>query len=398
MSRWYEYDDDLFAEDLYSDEDFAFEKMTGERLAWKDSKPVGHGSSGNRPSSSRKDKLNNPSGSCSFPHQVGGVGSGDGTCYQKHQQHGQANAGKNGSPERAKYMKEYRKKYYDTKAQKPKNGMGSRSTVPRPFGQTHQRGGGDKKASLRNQLCLERLKLLKLAYDYPQVRSEVRGLIEKTARAHRVKPNRKLKNPRKQNCRSFKRWNQWSNQAHQDYIKELIENKGKVDGECYNIHSDYGQWGGKSTGKDKAYQKWYNENVRNYDSDGNDLGPSKGKKDRSKSNREKMWRKIPYSKKILTEQMKVYIQENKDSIPADVLKYWGVDDKKKTQDDLSGGGRRRRRRDTETQTQSKPQPQKKDTQTQTQKKETQTQKKETQTDSKPQSSGRLRGRSRKIDL
>ena len=90
MSRWYEDDDEVFGEDLYSDEDFAFEKITGERLAWKDE----HGSSGNRPSSSRKDKLNNPSGSCSFPHQVGGVGSGDGTCYQKHQQHGQANAGK----------------------------------------------------------------------------------------------------------------------------------------------------------------------------------------------------------------------------------------------------------------------------------------------------------------
>ena len=382
MSRWYDYDDDLFAEDLYSDEDFAFEKMTGERLAWKDGKPVGHGSSGNRPSSTRKDKLNNPSGSCSFPHQVGGVGSGDGTCYQKHQQHGQANAGKNGSPQRAEYMKEYRKKYYDSKAQKPKNGMGSRSTVPKPFGQKHQRGGGDKKASLRKELSLERLKLLKLAYDYPQVRGEVRGLIEKTARAHRKDNKRNLKNPKKQNCDAFIRWNQWSNESHQDYIKELIENKGKVDGECYNIHSDYGQWGGKSTGKDKAYQQWYNDNVRNRDSDGEYVGPSRGKKDRSKANREKMWRKIPYSKKILTEQMKIYIQNNKDSIPADVLKHWGVEDKTKTRGDLSGG-RRRRRRDTAPQSQSQSQ-----TQSQTQSKpQSQPQ---SQSQSQPQSQSRAK--------
>ena len=30
-------------------------------------------------------------------------------------------------------MREYRKKYYDSQAQKPKDGMSSRSTVPKPL-------------------------------------------------------------------------------------------------------------------------------------------------------------------------------------------------------------------------------------------------------------------------
>ena len=55
--------------------------------------------------------------------------------------------------------------------------------------------------------------------------------------------------------------------------------------------------GAENAGKDKAYQQWYNENVRNRDSDGEYTGPSRGTKDRSKSNREKMWRKIPHSKR-----------------------------------------------------------------------------------------------------
>lgn len=355
MNRWYDFEDDLFAEDVYSEEDFAFEKMTGERLAWKDSKPVGHGSSGNRPSSSRKDKLQNPSGSCSFPHQVGGIGSGDGTCYQKHQEHGSANAGKNGSPERAKYMKEYRKKYYDSKAQKPKNGKGSRSTVPRPFGKTHERGGGDKKASLRNQLSAERLSLLKLAYENPQIRREVRDILNiRVAREHRKSLTRELKNPRKQNCDSFMKFKDWTEDSWNDYMEELIKNDGDVFGECYNTHSDYGQWGGKSTGKDKAYQKWYNENVRNYEG-GEYKGPKKGKNRTRNNRRDDMWRRFDPDKKKLKTFLKKYVTENQDKVPKKLLEMYGLGDKvestKKRRGERGRGGLGKGKKDQKPQTQ-----------------------------------------------
>ena len=95
----------MLAEFHHAEDDVAFEKMSDELLAYKSD----HGSSGNRPKTRRKTKLKNPSGSCTTPHEVGGVGSGDGTCYQKHHEHGTANAGTNGSTERAEYMKKYRK-------------------------------------------------------------------------------------------------------------------------------------------------------------------------------------------------------------------------------------------------------------------------------------------------
>lgn len=363
MNRWYDFEDDLFAEDVYSEEDFAFEKMTGERLSYKSD----HGSSGNRPSSSRKDKLQNPSGSCSFPHQVGGIGSGDGTCYQKHQEHGSANAGKNGSPERAKYMKEYRKKYYDSKAQKPKNGKGSRSTVPRPFGKTHERGGGDKKASLRNQLGAERLSLLKLAYENPQIRGEVRDILNiRVAREHRKSLTRKLKNPRKQNCDSFMKFKDWTEDSWNDYMEELIKNDGDVFGECYNTHSDYGQWGGKSTGKDKAYQKWYNENVRNYEG-GEYKGPKKGKNRTRNNRRDDMWRRFDPEKKGLKKFLKKYVTENQDKVPKKLLEMYGLGDKVESTEKRRGergrGGLGKGKKD------QKPQPQ----QTQSQSQQTQSQ-------------------------
>ena len=338
MNRWYDFEDDLFAEDVYSEEDFAFEKMTGERLAWKDEKPVGHGSSGNRPSSSRKDKLQNPSGSCSFPHQVGGICSGDGTCYQKHQEHGSANAGKNGSPERAKYMKEYRKKYYDSKAKKPKNGKGSRSTVPRPFGKTHERGGGDKKASLRNQLGAERLSLLKLAYENPQIRGEVRDILNIRV-AHRRKSQRNLKNPRKQNCQPFLTFKKWEVEDWHSYMEEMFKNDGDVFGQCYNTHNDYGTMGGKKN--EKAYQKWYNENVRQYDADGEYTGPKKGK-NRSKTNRrDKMWRKFDKDKKGLKRFMYEFAKENPDKVPEKVREMYGLGGSKPQEIGKNRGGRGR---------------------------------------------------------
>ena len=289
--------------------------------------------------------LKNPSGSCTTPHEEGGKGSGDGTCYQKHREYnapgvsgGLPRAGENGSEERAEYMRKYRKtkgvrktksgdvpSTYRGKPVNPnENGKWDREngavdgvstprkdTVPRPFGNTHNRGS-EKSASEIHRLALElelleeRSKLLRVASEHPHLRGEVMSILKQAFR-HPYKKNVKsqtfttslgatksykktqnLLNPRTSlNC--LKQWKYWSEKDWEDYVKELWKGNDEVHGQCYQIHNDYGDWNGNSTGSSKAYQKWYNENVRQYGAKKTDYkGPKSSGKKRTKENRKEL--------------------------------------------------------------------------------------------------------------
>lgn len=289
--------------------------------------------------------LKNPSGSCTTPHEEGGKGSGDGTCYQKHREYnapgvsgGLPRAGENGSEERAEYMRKYRKtkgvrktksgdvpSTYRGKPVNPnENGKWDREngavdgvstprkdTVPRPFGNTHNRGS-EKSASEIHRLALElelleeRSKLLRVASEHPHLRGEVMSILKQAFR-HPYKKNVKsqtfttslgatksykktqnLLNPRTSlNC--LKQWKDWSEKDWEDYAKELWKGNDEVHGQCYQIHNNYGDWNGNSTGSSKAYQKWYNENVRQYGAKKTDYkGPKSSGKKRTKENRKEL--------------------------------------------------------------------------------------------------------------
>jgi hypothetical protein len=146
----------------------------------------------------------------------------------------------------------------------------------------------------------------------------------------------------------FKDWNDGS---WNDYMEEMIKNNGDVFGECYNTHSDYGQWGGKSTGKDKAYQKWYNEKVRNYEG-GEYKGPKKGKNRTKNNRRDDMWRKFDPEKKVLKKYLKKYVIENQDKVPKKLLDMYGLGDKPKSVEKKRRGQRGRGLSDRTPQTQS----------------------------------------------
>ena len=185
------YGSDSFAYDSYSDEDLAFEKMSDEMLA------------------DSKRNLQNPRMTSCDPHEKPSKGSGDGECYQVHQDYGTANAGKNKSKERRQYMVEYRKKYYDSKAKKPRDGMDTRKIVPKPKGQSHDRSKKKetKEATLISELHQERISLLRLAYENPSLREEIIPLLKK--KAYR-KPGTKKKKP----CNALKQTKEWTGILH----------------------------------------------------------------------------------------------------------------------------------------------------------------------------------------
>ena len=258
----------ILAEGLYADDDLAFEKMSDELLAYKSD----HGSSGNRAKKKgpRKSKLKNPSGSCTTPHQVGGVGSGDGTCYQKHHDFGTANAGPNGSTERAEYMKKYRKTKDNpagvwTPAGPESGKKNIRGVVPKPFGKSKKRAS-IRVAYLRKQLNEERDNLIRLAMENPQITGEVNEILNKVAykvpyeknqSTSKYKKTKALYNPRGDG-KCLKNFSLFTDKDWEQYAKDY-QTKGKVEGGCYQTHHDYGK-----APKGDAYQKWYNENVRKY--------------------------------------------------------------------------------------------------------------------------------------
>jgi hypothetical protein len=184
------YSTDSFGYDSYSDEDFAFEKMSDEMFA--DSE---------RP-------LKNPRVPGCDPHKVPSKGSGDGECYQVHQDYGTAKSGENGSDERKQYMVEYRKNYYNHKTG-PKDGMGSRKIVPKPKGDKHDRSQ-KKEATLISELRQERMGLLKMAYDHPHLRGEIMPLLKK--KAYRKSKSEKVKKP----CKPLK-----------NFLKENVTKKDR---------------------------------------------------------------------------------------------------------------------------------------------------------------------------
>ena len=289
---------------------------------------------------SGKRDLKNPSGSCTTPHEEGGKGSGDGTCYQKHREYGVAGvsgglppAGEDGSAQRAEYMKKYRKvkglrKTYDGKPVTPnENGKWDREngpvdgestprkeTVPRPFGKSHDRGSEKtaseiRLASLEYELLLEQNKLLRLASENPLLRDEVMFILKEAhythpyngqlkskkfdtslgAKGKQYKRTKSLLNPRSDAGACFKQFKEWSYDDWDEYAKDLWNGNDEVHGKCYQIHSDYGEWGGASSGSDKEYQKWYNDNVRQYGGKKTDYkGPKSSGKKRTKDNRQEM--------------------------------------------------------------------------------------------------------------
>ena len=285
----------ILAEFHDAEDDLAFEKMSDELLAYKSD----HGSSGNRPQNRRKTKLKNPSGSCTTPHEVGGVGSGDGTCYQKHHEYGTAGAGTNGSTERAEYMKKYRKTKKNPKGvwtpeAGPETGKKMpRKTVPKPFGNSKKRAS-IRVAYLMRELEVERQNLISLASENPQIIGEVNEVLNKVAHRQQYKKNQRTKryhkkkdlyNPRGDgNC--LKGFNGFSSSDYKSYAQELLD-KGSVDGHCYQTHNEYGE-----AKKGKAYQDWYNKNVRQYKSpkdsskpfSGEYNGPQKGIKRKKNEN------------------------------------------------------------------------------------------------------------------
>ena len=291
----------ILAENTYGGDDIAFEKMSDELLAYKSDHGSGPGNRAKDKGTSRKNKLKNPSGSCRSPHQVGGVGSGDGTCYQKHNEYGSAGAGTNGSTERAEYMRNYRKTKDNpdgvwTPEAGPETGKATRGTVPKPFGDSKKRAS-IRVAFLRKQLEEERSKLFRLADENPLCRGEVYGLLTKQAFRGPYKKNVKSQtfNSGKATGKSYKKqkplynprggkclmgFREMSNDDWKAYAKEF-KKKNKVDGGCYQVHNEYGK-------APKDYQKWYNENVRKYKKkdpskpySGEYQGPESGKGSRS---------------------------------------------------------------------------------------------------------------------
>ena len=249
------------AYDNYSDEDLAFEKMSEEMLA------------------DSKRNLQNPRMTGCDPHQSPGKGSGDGECYQVHQDYGKAKSGENGSAKRRKYMVNYRKKYYDSKNKRPKDGMGTRKIVPKPYPKKtppkHPIGKLDrskvekkkkeemsKKAQLISELRQERMGLLKMAYENPSLRGEIMPLLKKKATPKYRKSEADPKGANK-SCKPLKQFKDWNQEGFDDYFKDLF---GDVEtrGNCYNIYNEYGKsvQTGKSKDRRLKYHKWYNENVR----------------------------------------------------------------------------------------------------------------------------------------
>ena len=385
----------ILAEFHHAEDDVAFEKMSDELLAYKSD----HGSSGNR-GKSRKNKLKNPSGSCTTPHQVGGVGSGDGTCYQKHHDYGTANAGTNGSTKRKEYMKKYRKtKKNDKGVWTPEAGPETgkkniRNVVPKPFGVSE----GHKRASIRvaylkRELEVERQNLISLASENPQIKSEVDGLLSRVAK-HRhtyrnvVKTKRYTKKKPLYNSKGdgcLKSFSEFDSKDVKSYAKELFD-KGGVDGGCYQIHHDYGK-----APKGDKYQTWYNENVRKYkkkDSSkpysGEYQGPETGGKTRKKKNREEMIEKAPkwVRKEIAKElyRLKNPPEENKEENKKEETSAQ-VQQKDKKQNPFA------KKKDTSTSTtQNKKQAPKKAPET----------KQETPTSTTPKKKPRTRGRGKKV--
>ena len=253
--------DPSLAYDNYSDEDLAFEKMSEEMLA------------------DSKRNLQNPRMTGCDPHKSPGKGSGDGECYQVHQDYGKAKSGENGSPKRRKYMVKYRKKYYDSKNKKPKDGMATRKIVPKPYPKKtppkHPIGKLDrskvekkkkeemsKKAQLISELHQERMGLLKMAYENPSLRGEIMPLLKKKAAPAYRKNTGDPKGADKA-CEPLKQFKDWTQESFDDYFKDLFSGE-ETRGNCYNIYNQYGEsvQTGKSDQPRLKYHKWYNENVR----------------------------------------------------------------------------------------------------------------------------------------
>jgi hypothetical protein len=230
---------------------------------------AGHGSRSNR----GKD-LKNPRGTCD-PHKQGVARPGDGTCYQVHGDYGSMSSGKNNSPQRAQYMREYRKNFYKSKAEGAKDGMPTRKTVPKPFGKSHTRT-----AYLQHEYLRLKEENAELRRIYARIKSGS-FLAEELLSGGRGSGNR---SPRTPGTRALKteRGGQGlyyeraratgSNRSRTkaDVIQEWArrknvlftsgqDSKTPIHGTKYHTYRPYGQ--GNSVKNKKEYDKWYYENV-----------------------------------------------------------------------------------------------------------------------------------------
>jgi hypothetical protein len=228
---------------------------------------AGHGSKSNR-----GQDLKNPRGTCD-PHKEGNPRPGDGTCYQVHGDYGTMSAGENNSDQRAKYMKEYRKKYYKSKAEGANDGMATRKTVPKPFGKSHTRT-----AYLQHEYLRLREENAELRRIYARIKSGS-FLAEELLSGGRGSGNRSPRTPGPRNLKVqrggeglyyektpateysgrktkdtvLQEWIKRKNELHQQGLS-----KTPIYGNKYHTYRPYGQALSKNK---KEYDKWYYETI-----------------------------------------------------------------------------------------------------------------------------------------